>query len=103
MLTDFKGADFVFYALFVEVSHREVGGRIEFEMYFDVWHPRLQGFGFHTAIGIEKLMAKGEEGDSTIHGATVYVDVTDLLGKGFGHGAFSARTVAVDSYDDFRH
>ena len=48
-------------------------------------------------------MAKGEEGDSTVHGATVYVDVTDLLGKGFGHGAFSARTVAVDSYDDFRH
>ena len=80
VLTHFKGADFVFHALFVEVSHRKMGVRVEFEMHFDVWHPRLQGFGLHTAIGIEELLTKGEEGDGTIHGSTIYIDVTYLLG-----------------------
>ena len=61
-----------------------MGVRVEFEVYLHLRHSRLEIFSFHTAIGIEKLMAKGEEGDSTVHGATVYVDVTDLLGKGFG-------------------
>jgi len=40
----------------------------------------LQGFGFHTAIGIEELLTKGEEGDGTIHGSAIYIDVTYLLG-----------------------
>ena len=82
VLTHFKGADFVFHALFVEVSHRKMGVRVEFEMHFDVWHPRLQGFGLHTAIGIEELLTKGEEGDGTIHGLHYLHRCNLLVGLG---------------------
>ena len=61
----------------------------------DVVHAAAQGFGV-DAFGSEQPVAQGIEGDTTVHGSGIYIDVAYLPGQVFGHRALAARRMAIN-------
>ena len=56
---------------------------------------------FHVDLSVvQESVFDAVQGDGTIHGSAVDVDIADLAGQVFGHGAFSAggKSVNGDSY-----
>ena len=98
-----KRADFLFYALTVQIGVRTSGLPVQLERDVDVGHLLLQFLYLYTTVSLEEPLAKGIESDATVHGTRVDIDVANLTGKVFGHGALAARAVAVDGDGYFLH
>ena len=62
----------------------------------DVRHLGFEFGGLHAAVVIEQALAEGIEGDTTVHGTCVDIDIAHLAGQILGHRALTARAVAID-------
>ena len=95
----FHGAYLAFYVHAVQVSVGTVGFRVGAESDVEVVYfvPKF----FHVDLSVvQESVFDAVQGDGTIHGSAVDVDIADLAGQVFGHGAFSAggKSVNGDSY-----
>ena len=100
---DLQGTYLFLYVFAVEVGVGAPRLGIELEGDADVGHLFLKGFCLHTAVTLEESLVQGIEGDATVHGTGIDIDVTDLTGQILGHRALTARTVAVDGYGNLFH
>ena len=67
-------------------------------------HQRLQAQGIDfLGLSIHQPFPKGKEGDGTIHGARIDIDIVERLGKALGHRALSATRMAIDGDCNFFH
>ena len=103
MTAHLQRADLLLHTLTVQVCVRTSGLCIQLEGDVDIGHLRLQFLGLHTAVSLKQSFSQGIEGDATVHGTRVNIDVADLTGKVLGHSALSTGAVAVDGDGDFLH
>ena len=74
----------------------------------DVGHLAAQGLDvdghcFTLSGSLEHAVAQGIERDAAVHGTGIDIYVAHFAGQVFGHGALSARRMAVNGYGNLFH
>ena len=60
-------------------------------------------FFLTASVGIEQSVFQTIQCKAPVHGAAVYIDVSDFFSQIFGHSAFAARGEPIDCYCYFLH
>ena len=80
MRGDFHGADTFFHVLPVEEGHGALGFRVELEGNLDLFHLLAERFFLNASVGIEQSVFQTIQCNGPVHGAAVYIDVSDFFG-----------------------
>ena len=67
-----------------------------------VVHGLLQPRFVDGVVG-DDAVAQAKQRHCPIHGSSIDIHITHIFGQLFSHGAFAARRIPVDGYDDFFH
>ena len=97
------GANLLFHALAVEVGIGPTRLLIQTETDADAGHLPLKLHGVDAPVGLDQSATQGIEGHAAVHGSCVHVNIAHPTGKVLGHGALSARRMAVNGNRNLLH